>query len=333
MSYAGKEIWFGEGEEPESSFIRNTCKGFLDTQWNSLHSYSEDLRLFHYTSLEGLRGIVSNRSLWLTHINYLNDPNELEYGRKLILDVCDKLKKGNEKLIKEIKKQLKWRFNGRDYCPFIACFCEDGNLLSQWRSYAGNGEGYSLEFDFNNDTSISKRESGIDDGKEYFILRKIIYKKDDQIDLVKTYLELVLKSADKFFDEMKGQKIQEDVREISMASEISNVLFDMLFSFKNDVFKEEKEWRLVYVKTNKTEPEFTKLRNVNGKLIPYVESFLLKDEEIKFPLISIKIGPSSHIKQSKLALELLIQNEATKDNQIKIDTGSIKIEDSGYQIV
>jgi hypothetical protein len=32
------------------------------------------------------------------------------------------------------------------YATFVACFCENGNLLSQWRAYARTA-GYSIGFD------------------------------------------------------------------------------------------------------------------------------------------------------------------------------------------
>ena len=43
--------------------------------------------LYHYTSGDGLIGILRNKSLWATDINFLNDHREFELGSKLIGDL------------------------------------------------------------------------------------------------------------------------------------------------------------------------------------------------------------------------------------------------------
>ena len=38
---------------------------------------------------------------------------------------------------------------------FVVCFCEDGDVLSQWRGYADNGKGCSLGFSVKQKIGIS----------------------------------------------------------------------------------------------------------------------------------------------------------------------------------
>ena len=45
--------------------------------------------LYHYTSLEGLRGIVDSRTLWATDIRYLNDAQELHHFGQLVIAEID----------------------------------------------------------------------------------------------------------------------------------------------------------------------------------------------------------------------------------------------------
>jgi hypothetical protein len=40
--------------------------------------------LFHYTDLQGLRGILSSNTLWATNYRYLNDRSELTLFRQKI---------------------------------------------------------------------------------------------------------------------------------------------------------------------------------------------------------------------------------------------------------
>ncbi|MCX2944386.1 hypothetical protein ORG37_14910 [Rahnella perminowiae] len=35
------------------------------------------MKIFHYTDLNGLKGIIESGSLWATHFSFLNDSNEL----------------------------------------------------------------------------------------------------------------------------------------------------------------------------------------------------------------------------------------------------------------
>ena len=39
--------------------------------------------LYHYTSQNNLRCIVENHSLWISHVYYMNDANEIKYGAEL----------------------------------------------------------------------------------------------------------------------------------------------------------------------------------------------------------------------------------------------------------
>ena len=41
-------------------------------------------RLYHYTSQEGLLGILSSKTLWATRIQYLNDSTEFAYTLALL---------------------------------------------------------------------------------------------------------------------------------------------------------------------------------------------------------------------------------------------------------
>jgi len=43
----------------------------------------KDKIIYHYTSLQGLLGIIESRSIWTTNIIYLNDTSELNYATKL----------------------------------------------------------------------------------------------------------------------------------------------------------------------------------------------------------------------------------------------------------
>ncbi len=98
--------------------------------------------LYHYTKLDTLWKILGSDSLFARNIRFSNDFNEYLTGRDTIekfvngLQDMEELKK--EKILKKIRE------NPMMY--FMVCFCEDGDLLSQWRGYAQNGVSIGMDF-------------------------------------------------------------------------------------------------------------------------------------------------------------------------------------------
>ena len=102
----------------------------------------------HYTDLDGLRGIVENDDLWLTNAQYSNDEEELEHGyqvaRTVVREEQEKPPTPEGRLyIDHLEKLL----NASHSQCYVCCFCQKGDLLSQWRGYAAYGTGVDLEID------------------------------------------------------------------------------------------------------------------------------------------------------------------------------------------
>src|SRR6185437_8828799 len=51
--------------------------------------------LFHYTTADGLKGIVEQNCIWATAAAYLNDASEIEYGCTLLDEVLAEWEKTN----------------------------------------------------------------------------------------------------------------------------------------------------------------------------------------------------------------------------------------------
>lgn len=115
-----------------------------------LYGETPSNKLYHYTSIDSLLGIVKDKALWATEIKYLNDSQEFRYfaelmrERALVYDASD-----NEAEI-DAANQLRswisdWFVGGA--LVFTTSFTEKGNVLSQWRGYCEHGKGVSLGFD------------------------------------------------------------------------------------------------------------------------------------------------------------------------------------------
>ncbi|MBI1376851.1 MAG: DUF2971 domain-containing protein [Frankiales bacterium] len=119
--------------------------------------------LYHYTDAAGLLGIIRSHTIWATDAEFLNDAQEMKFGRAEVLEALrTKARRldasgvgfGTEEesrsaVIRSVIDHLHPREGGvtnqQWHAAYVACFCEDGDLLSQWRGYAPGG-GYAIGF-------------------------------------------------------------------------------------------------------------------------------------------------------------------------------------------
>ena len=91
-------------------------------------------RLYHYTDLTGVLGIVGKHDLWHTHSLFSNDEEEMKHGMAIVGEVLKKehkAVKGKEAKLR--LKLLELHFNSEPKGAYVCCFCKEDNLLSQWR--------------------------------------------------------------------------------------------------------------------------------------------------------------------------------------------------------
>ena len=103
-------------------------------------SKNEEDCLYHYTTLEGLKGILETQTLWATHFEFLNDSSELKVFKEKFLNVLredPRIRTDFESLIKSLQKVIEKEE------IYITSFCHEpkdpytqkNGLLSQWRGY------------------------------------------------------------------------------------------------------------------------------------------------------------------------------------------------------
>ena len=336
MSYDAKPIYFHK--PARSTFhIKAAIDSFLEFTWLPIHNEPEDLILYHYTSLEGLKGIINNRSIWATHTSTLNDPMELKYGKNLILEAINESTNGEkDDIIKQLLRHLSAFVNAFDtlfYQTYVACFCKSENLLSQWRGYSTQNGGYNLGISFQTNTKFYHT---LDDPRKesHVILRKIIYDLDSQRKFISDYLSAIVASSKKAIKGFENNDGIPDGWTSIAAIEAVNILNDLMLSFKNPLFKEESEWRLIKGYRADINPELLKFRDIENALVPYIETFIVEetDGEPIFPLHSIRFGPMFDETRTKSSLELFVQKESVSKGKINIDTKNVKISGAGYYL-
>jgi hypothetical protein len=235
-----------------------------------------DGSLYHYTSLEALNGIVSNKTIWASHIKYLNDTSEQTILGNLIQDrILERL--ATQPSI--VPKQWDVLFSrGREL--FVVCFSEDGgDRLSQWRAYGGNS-GVCLKF---------KKTALMSYCHESNRNRGVVFKK----------IDYVSPEGDARLNPL-AEKILKGLNETGSDTSIpAQVAIEGAF-LKHEAFLEEKEWRVLVLQTDQA----LKHRVRGSLLVPYIELDL--KTKLGDLLEAVIVGPISHKEQTAEAIKGLL---------------------------
>lgn len=271
-------------------------------------------RLYHYTTLEGMRGIVETECIWLSDARYMNDASELEYAIGLIEDEVSAVIRGSdlqEIVPPEFRLEMYESPVGAKPRPFIACFCEVDDLLSQWRGYGDLDASVALGLQ----TPFRRPAQ----------LRRVIYDEQQQRELVRnatlTWAQILRVLVG------EGEDPRELVR-MPARWALEEVLAEYYLCFKHPAFSEEREWRLIWllepraqialarhgdmVASPPTGAHFRVPRGVEilfrrsaYGLTPFIKAPLSDSPEVhggQLPLVSVSQGPRAH---ASIALESL----------------------------
>jgi hypothetical protein len=100
-------------------------------------------QLYHYTGQKGLLNILESGELWATKVQYMNDTTEF----RLAVELADSRLKERIKIIPDEggRKLVKYIIDGLSGIAHVnicsVSFCEEPDLLSQWRGYSSAGWG------------------------------------------------------------------------------------------------------------------------------------------------------------------------------------------------
>jgi hypothetical protein len=214
------------------------------------------LFLFHYTSPEGLLGIVQSGNIWMSDSSCMNDEKEIGFFRDAVQIETDRLL--NSATVRgmdvevEILKAIHGVVDAQVGSVYIASFSENQDQLSQWRAYGGISGGYALGL---RSTSLK----GVSDGAGAF-LAKCTY--DERL-ARRAAQELLLSFISEY-----AEGISLVVDSQSIAYEFSRTMHVVAPIFKHPSFAEEAEWRIfLYSHWQDSRLEY---RASGGHIIPYI---------------------------------------------------------------
>ncbi len=270
--------------------------------------------LYHYTSQDGLLGIIESKAIWASSIAHLNDASEFMYAHDVLRTQAEELKAAVS--AEDAAGVDKFVTLATDFGPmetFVSSFSENGDLLSQWRGYCPIGAGYSLGFDFEFLNSLPDWSDGG--------LFQCIYDLDEQNTLVRGLLTEALS----VYREDRGKtELTIGQHQVDLAYKSFYPLAPRL---KHPSYSEEKEWRLIrraHIHRFKSDisktPPYLFCRKGKSMLIPYI--VLRLPELYDKPIIrKIIVGPTSYPELSKQSVGAFMRHLGMENCEVvtKVD--------------
>lgn len=261
--------------------------------------------IYHHTDVNGLIGIIQNKNLWATNINFLNDYNEYKIGIEALSLICEKhinsqIEKKHEHLsdlyknfLKFMHDSLKENLESRNH--YIVSFTKSRDNLRQWMSYGITNASYAIGFDDETLKSIKLGHSSIDLEDFTYCLNDVSYNMYKMENLLSS--ESVMNNVSK--NKLNPRKY---------AIELINELLFGLCSLKDHTFADENEVRMVIQNREiKAISETIQYRNQLGVITPYIK--------VPIPLDAIReiiIGPNIHKELATKGLESLLNSHGIK---------------------
>lgn len=257
------------------------------TFWNESrrHKLIRDAKadvVYHYTSLDGLIGIVDNRAIWLSDYSYLNDKRELSYGTDLATEVIQSiLDTEPDEHVRGLLSAWEDNLSRWQNRVCIASFSFDDDSLSQWRAYGPVAIGFPMQA-----LALHVNQSR---------LQQVEYERDTQRKLLEVYLHHLCSAFS--VDTAAGR-----IERIPDAYHGAERLLELLVFFKEPAFRSENEVRLAFVDNPQLFDSFKlprlekSFRVSRGRIVPYVASVDVlpsRHREFKLEISEVVLGPES----------------------------------------
>ena len=183
---------------------------------------------------------------------------------------------------------------------YLTCFCEEDNLLSQWRGYGQSG-GYSVGFRVLPNVGVFGERLTPEPNIYTCRWAKVEYERTKQADICDNILAPIFAALD---DPTAAQAIRAAsehpfVGYQNLFTATMDILLEEIVRFKSKAFEVEKKWRAVIrqreFKKQGTDdggktPVPVHFRTSRGNLIPYVK-LVPSQRNKKLPITSIRSGP------------------------------------------
>lgn len=277
--------------------------------------YADHKEVFHYTTAAGLYGIVSSKTLWASHIQFLNDTEEgVGFSRRVLPMILRSVVKPGK--LTEIVELLEIaQTTAQD--NYVTAFCAtkdkwtaQNGLLSQWRGYGLDG-GYAIVFNAKGLVDLLNTERKMYFEEEW-AWGNVLYTPADLSSFQDKHnvkhFEHVRKGVSDFLETKDTKKAYPAFNSIALLSAF----------YKHRGFREEKEFRIFVSEpsvkvgpapSNNSGKAYRIAHSYlrNGATVPCIHLF--EDQELKaLPIRRVIVGPHPEKQERKKSVEVLLRN-------------------------
>ncbi|MGR9247039.1 DUF2971 domain-containing protein [Rhizobium leguminosarum] len=240
--------------------------------------------LSHYTSLDGFLNIIRESQIRASNILFLNDTEEMEYGMRVARDVLAEIDQVRpDTPLKRIARAL----TGMNDIPdvYACCFCEEHDMLSQWRGYGAATQSVSIQFDADQLSAVARAQE--------FDLHPVTYGKRQAMKVLRARL----KGAESTASIVRALMNSKDETDYTADDARRMAVLDLAPRFKNDAFAEELEWRIIAKAHVVKKVEYRTRDNV---IMPYVNVGALNT---RLPISRVTVGPGKDASLTRKSIE------------------------------
>lgn len=283
--------------------------------WEKVHQDPPQI-LYHYTAAEGLLGMLQSRQMWATNVRFMNDTSELDYGIRLVREIFDE-----KEFVDQPSANVRTAFGRyregifamlddaeQNTKHFAVSFCENQNLLSQWRGYGQSGGGFALGLETRSLREFAAEvlpNSPVTPAQIGVFLRRVIYDRSSQEGLVRGWVRALVTSLEFHHDER-------------LFSLTARLLYECLVCFKHPGFHEEREWRLIQQgRVGSTDVTKVDFRARTGRIVSYTPLTFQPRSDLRavaspdtntLPVAAITYGPTLDPQAAERALRSLLES-------------------------
>jgi Protein of unknown function (DUF2971) len=289
--------------------------------------------LAHYTSIHALEAILRSNEVWFSNPLFMNDVEEVRFGinagANLFLTSTElESACGNKKRFDLLKATFNHYYNtfANEHVIDTYVFClsehvkdDTDGLLSMWRGYGGNGSGVAIVFDAG--------KLPVRDDAPLFIARVQYASTEERTNW--------LQQRTAQFARILGQtSIPDDKLWLGAYLFFERLKLFAVFT-KHQGFKEENEWRVVYMPDRDRDKVFDRMisywvgpRGVEPKLkikIEHIPGLIDEDLSLSKIVERIILGPSLSSPLARASILKMLDTLGRSDLKDRINSSTIPL--------
>ncbi|KXL52569.1 hypothetical protein CLNEO_19780 [Anaerotignum neopropionicum] len=261
-------------------------------------------KLFHYTTAEGVQGIVENKQFIATKSDFLNDKLEFVYSLEVLNKLIDTYivdKEFGRRLYRSIKDEMDELAIITPSCEtfcvpekehvsfYVVAFSKQENSALLWAEFT-DFKGYCLGFDYE---KLVRGFSG-----RSFLHGTVIYDEEAQVTcLLEALLSCIRTAVEQGFTEVEGffdeaTQIGEEAL-TGISKDMAMICSVYAMFFKGEFFKGEEEYRFVFSPLIDERGGRPRFRILDQMFLPYI-MVEFDGADIPIPLESVTVGAKNN---------------------------------------